>query len=512
MNWRFKLRVASLLASAAFHLAKEDPAGFVVKVSERARTSENELLAKLPTDFLKRMSLPVSQARSLINLGYLSEGVELIEMQSSEASRSDRHLAERTRERLEQLTLVPPVSVKRQQNMGKQRVLHYLTNSVPYTHSGYTMRTHKVLKAQKSAGLEVRGVTRLAYPVLVGKIPPASMQEVDEIEYHRLLSAKYPMSLLERDQLAVDMLVEQAEEFEATVLHTTTDFKNALIVAKAAERLGIPWVYEIRGELESTWLSKQPDHLQGQAASSEFYRLTRNQETAYAKSADAVVTLSEIVKKQFAERGVEPEKIHVVPNAIDAQDVGTEYDRTEIRSKLNLPDTTLIGTVTSVVGYEGLDTLIRSLQSLPDSVEVLIVGDGVARPQLEDLTRELGLERRVHFVGRKAQDDIWQWYAALDVFVVPRKNLQVCRVVTPIKALMAQALGIPVVASDLPALREVTGNRAGYFRAEDPQALANTIRDQLDLSNSARHEVDWILSRTWEANLVRYRRMYEDLR
>lgn len=511
MNWLFKFRMASLLASAAIRLAKEDPAGFTSKAAERIRTSDNKLLSKLPVDSLNRLSLPASQARSLINLGYLSEGIALIDKQGSGASRSDRHLAARTRERLEQLTQAPPASVKKLRNNGKHRVLHYLTNSVPYTHSGYTMRTHNVLKAQKSAGLEVRGVTRLAYPVLVGKVPPSGVQVIDGIEYHRLLPTAYPVSLLERDRLAVDMLVEQAKRFGATILHTTTDFKNAVVVSKAAEHLGIPWVYEIRGELESTWLSKQPDQLQEQAASSQFYRLARNQETSYARSADAVVTLSEIVKRQFGERGVTPEKIHVIPNAIDAQVVGRKFDRDEIRKRFGLPSTPLIGTVTSVVGYEGIDILIRALHELPNSIEALIVGDGTARPELEKLARKLGLRSRVHFVGRKPQAEIWQWYAALDIFVVPRKDTRVCRVVTPIKALMAQALGIPVVASDLPALREVTGNTAYYVRPEEPKSLAYEISHILAETKLRQPEKTWVQSRTWQANAEKYLDLYRQI-
>lgn len=511
MKWRFRFRVASLLASAALRLALEDPAGFASKIAERVRTSNSKLVSKIPTGLLSRLSPPPSKARERIEVGELSNGIELVELQHGNASRADRHLARRTRERLEQLTAIPPETAVDRARSTKHRVLHVLTNSVPYTLSGYTMRSHNVLKAQRSVGVTVRGVTRLAYPVLVGKLPDSSFQALEGIEYHRLLPKAYPVSLLERDELAVEMVVDHAEDFGATILHTTTDFKNALVVSRAAQRLSIPWVYEIRGELESTWLSKQPDQLQKEAASSEFYHLAMNQESAYAKAADAVVTLSEIVRTQFVNRGVDPEKIHVIPNAIDDRDLGREFDRSTIRAELGLPDITLVGTVTSVVGYEGIDTLIRALQHLPDSVQALIIGDGTARPQLEELAYELGLDRRVHFVGRKPQADIWKWYAALNVFVVPRKDLQVCRVVTPIKGLMAQALGIPVVASDLPALREVTGGLAEYVLPEDPLALAKGVQKQLEALSTKRRNSGWLASRTWTANAERYLNLYGGL-
>ena len=170
--------------------------------------------------------------------------------------------------------------------------------------------------------------------------------------------------------------------------------------------------------------------------------------------------LSEISKKQLVERGVLAEKIHVIPNAVDEEFIGREFERSAIRRELGLPDIPLVGSVTAVVDYEGLDTLIESLQHLPIKAKVLIVGEGTARPELEALASSLGMRDRVIFTGRKPQDEIWKWYAALDLFAVPRKDTQVCRTVTPIKPLMAQSLGVPVVASDLPALREVTGGFA----------------------------------------------------
>lgn len=67
------------------------------------------------------------------------------------------------------------------------------------------------------------------------------------------------------------------------------------------------------------------------------------------------------------------------------------------------------------------------------------------------------------------------WYSALDVFVVPRKDLPVTRTVTPMKTLQAQAFGIPVVSSDLPALREVTRGAGFYVSPENPSELAKGI-------------------------------------
>lgn len=505
------LRVLSLLASASSNLIAEDPRGFAGKLGERIRQSGNPVLSALPSGPLKHLAqAPASEARRLIEAGHLTAGVQSVTEQGTAASPSDIHLAKRTLERIEQLTALPPDSAPVVRTAGEHRVLHFLTNSKPFTQSGYTVRSHHVLACQQAADIEVAALTRLAYPVLVGKFPGTVTQHIDGIAYHRMLPWNYPADLRSRDKSAIHHLIQHARDFDATVLHTTTDFKNAVIVAEAAAQLGVPWVYEVRGELENTWLSRQPADKQDEAEASEFYRLARAQETRYMQVADAVVALSDISREQLIRRGVEPGKIHVIPNAVEAEYIGRDFDRSAIRRELGLdPEATLVGTVTAVVDYEGLDVLIRALEHLPENVSALIVGDGTARPGLESLARELGLEDRVIFTGRQPSEDIWRWYATLDVFAVPRKDTLVCRTVTPIKPLTALALDVPVVASDLPALREVTGGRAEYVLAEDSEALAGGITRAL--SKGSQGGPVWARQRTWEANSSRYRLMYAGL-
>ncbi|AGS35384.1 glycosyltransferase [Corynebacterium maris DSM 45190] len=506
-------RMLSLLASASWNLATEDPWGFAGKLAERIRQSNGPVLSLLPTEPLTRLAAaPTSKARQLIDTGHFTAGIQHVAELGSAASRSDIHLAKRTLERLEQLTTRPPTVTHISRSTDEHRVLHVLTNSKPFTQSGYTVRSHNVLTCQQEAGIQVEAVTRLAYPVLVGKFPTSATQVVDDIAYHRMLPWSYPAGLRKRDTLAVRDLVGRAHHFRATVLHTTTDYKNAVIVARAAAELDIPWVYEVRGELENTWLSRQPVDKQTEAEASEFYNLARSQEARYMQAADAVVALSEVSRDQLVERGVRPGKIHVIPNAVESDLVGRDFDRSAIRRELGLdPEVTLVGTVTSVVDYEGLEVLIRALKHLPHKVSALIVGDGTARPRLESLAHQLGLEQRVIFTGRQPQKSIWRWYAALNVFVVPRRDIPVTRTVTPLKPLTAQALGIPVVASDLPALREVTGGLARYVAPDDSEALAEALASLDPSGRKQEGNEEWLTGRTWAANGERYRMLYDSL-
>ena len=62
-------------------------------------------------------------------------------------------------------------------------------------------------------------------------------------------------------------------------------------------------------------------------------------------------------------------------------------------------------------------------------------------PELaEELAAELGIGDAVEFTGRVDQDRVPEHYALLDLFAIPRRNLEVCRAVTPLKPFEALAM------------------------------------------------------------------------
>lgn len=502
-NLTFHARLVALLFSAATTQAVADPSTFAAKVAERVRRADGRL-GMLPTGWLLLLAnRGESETRALANVGELTKGLA-----ASGSRRADRKLKHSIREQLGELQAVPAESVA-ESSSADVRVLHYLTNSLPHTMSGYAVRSHNVLLAQIRQGIDARAITRPAYPVLVGQRPASDEETLDGVRYARILKWHHPGSLRRRREIAVEAVVAAARKMDATVLHTTTDYANALVVSEAARMLDVPWVYEVRGELEATWVSRQSD--EARARASEFFRLAREQETRCMKAAAGVVALSEVSRRQLIERGISEDKISVVPNAVTDEDINRSFDRAHVRRELGLPEAArIVGTVTAVVDYEGLDTLINALEYLDERFRVLIVGEGQARPELENQAERLGLSDRVIFAGRQDEKTIWKWYAALDVFAVPRKDTPVCRTVTPIKSLTAMALGIPVVASDLPALREVTGGFAEYVPAHDAEILARAIASQ---HGREQHPavVDWLESRTWKSNGRRYDDLYRSL-
>lgn len=385
----------------------------------------------------------------------------------------------------------------------KGTVLHVLTNSLPHSTGGYAIRSHEILKAQAEIGLSPSAITRLGYPVSVGKMPAGAFELVDAIQYARVLPTFYPLRFAKQVRLYADCIAREAEERGASVLHTTTPWPNAAATSLAAAKLGIPWVYEVRGEPEATWAAYQP--AESQPEQSAYFHAARAKEEEAMRAAAAVVVLSQTSKEAIQARGVHG-RIVVVPNAIDAGSPAKRIDQEEARHVLKLPQRRYVGAVSSVVEYEGFDTLIRSLHRLPRDVAVLLVGDGTYLPALKRLAATERLADRVVFAGRQPTTQIAPWYCALDVFVSPRVDTPVTRTVTPMKTLQAHAFGIPVVASDLPALREVTRQKAFYFTPGDPAALAQAIRMALAAPRKAVPSLP-----TWADAACTYSELYASL-
>ncbi|MBO0907707.1 glycosyltransferase [Arthrobacter sunyaminii] len=386
-------------------------------------------------------------------------------------------------------------------------VLHVLTNSLPHTQSGYAQRTHSILKAQLELGWNVHAVTRLGYPVPVGKLGAGDTDVIDGVVYHRLLPSRMPFGMDRRLQRQAEDMLALARALRPAVLHTTTHFTNGLVTAAVAEALGIPWVYEVRGQLADTWASTRSE----EARSSQRYLDFKAAEARIMNRASLVPTLGTVMAEEITAAGVDPAKIVLLPNAVGEFYLKAPLAPREARVKLGLPaDTEIIGTVSSLVDYEGLDDLLRAFAVLAPKYPLLtclIAGDGVAAPGLKALAAELGIDRRVVFPGRVSRQDAHLYHQALDIFVVPRKDLNVTRAVTPLKPVEAMACCTPVVASSLPALRELVndGGNGTLVPAGDPAALAAALGHLLadaDLRtrmgvNGRRHV---LATRTWHAN------------
>jgi PEP-CTERM/exosortase A-associated glycosyltransferase len=403
------------------------------------------------------------------------------------------------------------------------RILHLVTVSVPYRLAGYTVRTQSVVRSQRAVGLDAHVATRAGFPFKDG-FPKARLDEVvDGVPYHRLVrdlgAVARPDQTIEKAARAAAALVDQ---LRPAALQPASNHVQARIALAVGRPIGLPVVYEVRGFWEESWAAGQG--LDPETAwTVDRYRGSREAEGAVVEAADAIITLSETMRAELIARGCAPDKITVVPNAVETDRFVPRPRDEALAARHGIgPDDQVVGYITTFNAYEGIPILLQAAARLRDGgrpVKVLLVGDGDEERTIRAEAARLGLDDGTLVMpGRVGHDDIQGYYGLIDVFVVPRTPDRVSRLVTPLKPLEAMALERTVVVSDVPALRElVIPDQTGRtFTAGDPDDLARVLDDLLvdpeareTLGRQAR---EWVgRERTWAQNGQRYRELYERL-
>lgn len=402
------------------------------------------------------------------------------------------------------------------------RVVLCLHNCLPETHNGYAIRSQYVLRTLVDHGVDAIGVTRLGFPDdLTRRVLHNGRREitVDGVPYVHMLRAGTCYTRSPLDQYLNEYtkaLFEEVQRLRPAVLHASSNFVNGLAAHAVARRLGIPYIYEARGFWEVTRASRYPGY-----ENNERYLLDARMETEAARTADAVVTISEGLCDVLRERGVPADRIVVVPNGVDTERFVPTPPDTELARRLGIDGRRVIGYIGSVVDYEGLDTLLEAAAILRERglpFAVLIVGGGPVLDDLRVQARALGLEGYVLFPGRVPHDEVLRYYSLIDICPFPRRGLPVCEIVTPLKPYESMAMGKAVLVSDVRALREmVIHEQTGLvFRREDARALADALGRLVEDADLCRElgarSRQWVCeNRSWQRLGRKYLELYERL-
>lgn len=400
----------------------------------------------------------------------------------------------------------------------KLKICHLHKVAYPYENSGGAIRNLNIVRYQKAAGMDPYVVLPLFYPFDGQGGHGFSMRLESDIPYFEFAWSKPasglpPDRILEYNALLTYSLVRA---FGADVIHAASGFRGyelALQGIALRNKLRVPLVYEVRSFHEHTWGPSSEENLKA-----EHTMLRIQKENFCMQSADHVITISESMKEVLIERGVPGHKIDVIPNGVDDAFLVSTATGAIPREKHGLNGHTVVGYISNMSQREGHDILIHAVEKLVAGgfdVKCLLVGDGPERHRLEQLARSLGIAERVVFAGVVDHSEIHEYYRAIDLFVVPRRADFASDYVTPLKPYEAMALGVPIIVSDRPALKEIvgTGGRGHVFRAGSVDSLVETLRHAIERRDHrmklAQTAQEWIRrERTWNANCSKYADLY----
>jgi len=189
---------------------------------------------------------------------------------------------------------------------------------------------------------------------------------------------------------------------------------------------------------------------------------------------DAVVPLSPDLYAGLERLPFVNRRLSLINNGLDLDEIDTELRR-EACAKEHANPAMCIGYVGQLIERKRVDTLIRAFAALSNNeVKLMIVGDGPERVSLEQLAAELGQSERVAFMGFR--DDRIALMQKMDIFVLPSTLEGIPRCL-----MEAMALGIPVVASDIPGCKELVsdGKTGLLFSAGNQEELCGRLESML---------------------------------
>ncbi|MGV3771828.1 MAG: glycosyltransferase [Verrucomicrobiales bacterium] len=159
----------------------------------------------------------------------------------------------------------------------------------------------------------------------------------------------------------------------------------------------------------------------------------------------------------------------------------------------------------SLIEIKGHKYLLQALSLLPpsmkDKVRLTLAGEGPLRPQLENMTEELGLSQQVKFSGQVKHGELLSWYAQgeVDCVVLPSLHLGYGQHEgIPVSLMEAMAHGLPVISTQTGGIGELVDDQVGFLvPGADAGALGQAIAQmganreaQRDLGRAARERIE----------------------
>lgn len=253
----------------------------------------------------------------------------------------------------------------------------------------------------------------------------------------------------------------------------------------------------------------------------ELHTLPRRKSRSFVRACNrctAVVCLTTPMHRELLAWGVLPERLLVEGDAADVRLFDGVKPRETVRRELGVPDDRFLigyaGQLASMGLTKGLPELIRALALLHER-DVLFHaaiagGPEQARQQLQSLLSK-ELRDSVSFVGMLPRREVPSFLAACDVLVYPAPRSSHAfynRDTSPLKIFEYMAADRPIVAADLPPVRDILDeSTAVMVPPGDPSGLADGIEDVWRNSDAAKARArlarSTVLKHTWEERMRR---------
>ncbi len=224
-----------------------------------------------------------------------------------------------------------------------------------------------------------------------------------------------------------------------------------------------------------------------------------------AAHSSAIITVSEALARRLAELRIKPPILQVIPNGVDLEKFRPQ-DRQASRQRFGV-EGKVIASVGHLVDEKGHHFAVEALAKLTDT-NLLIVGEGPRKSQLQELAASLGVADRVHFTGLLPHGDMPELYSAADVLVLPSAREGMPNVI-----LESLACGTRVVATAVGGIGEVVrSGQAGVLMGDRSTAgLIDALAELESIPGSIQETREYAAQFGWHDVVGKQVALYRDV-
>ena len=251
----------------------------------------------------------------------------------------------------------------------------------------------------------------------------------------------------------------QIKEFSPDVI-IGLGILNTFLAMKAAKRNKIPFVYY--------WI----DVLHRLIPFKPFHPVAKMIEGKTLKQADRVLAINDSLKDYITKIGAPPERTQVLRAGIDIEQFNPIDNVNSVRKRYGFKkDDIVLFFMGWLYNFSGLKEVAARLAEAKDNnLKLLIVGEGDAYDELQQIRHRYDLQDRVILTGKKPYQEIPTLIAACDVCLLPAYPTEkIMQDIVPIKIYEYMAMAKPVVSTRLPGMVKEFGEGNGVVYVNKPE-------------------------------------------